>query len=295
MMQPKQHIESIRFKSHQKNLLMTIIFSLFICACGNTGMQPTASITSPTVVLEKNTIVTPTIEVTEIPKDVYIPITTEPWAYIDKRYCDYGATLFYDSWNETWRENGFSIVYGERQLSEVPLEKYALLILFEPNPEQEDFSKEDIEAINNYVEKGGQLFLLVNSSEREGFTGDYSGPDKANKVASNFGVEFDNKMLNPYDNDGWTGFVQKYHPITRNIVSWHLGNGPCSIKIISNDADDLLRNRDGDILMAVSSKGYGRALFLADGYELGYAAQYLGDDTLFTDIVKWFNPKNIDS
>ena len=265
-----------------KNIFRFLLLMCAVVIVGCSGLTEVDETNTPTAEDEVIVIDTSTPMQTEIPEGVYIPITNEPIAYVDSLYCEYSKNMNYmpDNWNDIWREGGFTQVFGSRPLTEVDLDKYAVVIFPIPHTDEEEFTQADIDAVMNYVENGGQIFLISKYYPEE-----YgSSTEPSNKISSNFGVVFVNEILEATKN-GVVSYPVIDSPITRNINYWVVRHQPCRIELTEDDVQPLLKNTYDQILLAEVNYGHGRAVFIAEMEGLEYSS------TLLRNLVAWFKPE----
>jgi hypothetical protein len=270
-----------------KDVFSRIVFRFLLLMCmvtiaGCSGLSEVDETNNPAVEDEVIVVDTSTPMPTEIPEGVYIPITNEPIAYVDSLYCEYSKNMNYmpDNWNDIWRQGGFTQVFGSKLLTEVELDKYAVVIFPIPHTDEEEFTQEDVDAVMNYVENGGQIFLIAKYYPEE-----YgSSTEPSNQISANFGVVFVNEILEATKN-GVVSYPVIDSPITRNMNYWVVRHQPCRIELTVDDVQPLLKNTYNQIILAEVNYGHGRAVFLAEMEGLEYSS------ILLTNLVTWFKPE----
>lgn len=229
-------------------------------------------------------------------------------------YNQISETAWYGGWNfsKTLEDNGFSVSsLSIEPITYEKLKKYNVLIIFS----RRDYSEDEIDAIENFVEDGGGLFLVCDFWRGEE---EY----ETNKIAKRFRVSFakDGQICDPIDyyrvgmKDVIAIYDIKLHAITEGIYSFYLVKGtyiirPGSSNVLAsadNDAwfDSLWdeqedgtygkEEKDADEItgpfpvLSVMGYGEGRVVFMGDkGLFLNSWLDNLDNKDLGLNIVKW--------
>jgi serine/threonine protein kinase len=206
-----------------------------------------------------------------IPTLAYVPITNNRRAYMD---IFHGINSQYENWDPIWKKYGYVTDKGALRLDQVSLDQYSVLILYVPSPNYGGgggrFTNQEIEAVINYVKGGGQLFLIAEHRFDPASTG------AANQISTILGVQF-----NDDDLPDQLVYPNTNNPITTDLDSWRFSDLASSINIQGTNAFPVLSTKDGNIILAISNYGNGRAVFLGDFEGIGM------EDTLLGRIVKW--------
>lgn len=230
-------------------------------------------------------------------------------------YNQISETAWYGGWNfsKLLEDNGFSVSsLSIKPIRYEKLKKYNVLIMLSTS---RDYSEDEIDAIETFVEVGGGLFLVSDSWKgKEEF--------RTNKIAKRFKVSFakDGQICDPTNNyhvsmkEVIEIFDIKQHAITEGIYSFYLASGtyiirPGSSTVLAyadNDAwfdilwyepeYDTYGNEEKDAneitgpfpVLSVMDYGEGRVVFMGDtDLFMNTWLDNLDDMDLGLNIVKW--------
>jgi unsaturated rhamnogalacturonyl hydrolase len=210
-------------------------------------------------------------------------------------------------WHYKWEgrgDNGFSMWAGQfnragfqtstlyTRPTATNLRNSSVYILVDPDTEKENkhpsyIAEQDVREISNWVKKGGVLVLMANDSANTEL-------DNFNKLAGRFGVQFNKDSKGKVTGNRFDmGKIRIEEPNLVFITAKDIFIKEFSSLKISSSVQTIVKDKDGNIVIALSRFGKGSVLLIGDPWLYNeyvdgrkLPAEYKNFDAA-ADIVSW--------
>jgi unsaturated rhamnogalacturonyl hydrolase len=215
---------------------------------------------------------------------------TIPWHYKWDEKGDNG----FSTWAGQFQRAGYRTTTLYNRPTKSNLKNAAVYVIVDPDTEKENkhpnyIKEEDIEAIVNWVKSGGVLLLMANDSANTEL-------EKFNMLAASFGVSFNKdskgKVIgNQFDMGKIT--IHRTNPMFSTAKAVFIKE--FSSLHLTGSAQSILKDKDGNVVVATVKFGKGAGLFIGDPWLYN---EYVDGRKLPTeydnfnagdDIIHWIN------